>query len=160
MQVQRTASQRPLSLTFDLRQGMRRCVPRTVAVHKARAEPVNPYVVFLLYLAAILGFVFVTLLLNHVLGPKPVSSAIKLEPFECGAEPIDSRNVRPIAVKYFGVAVAFILFDLETMFLFIWAVGAQPLTGFMLFTFFIFIFLLVLVLLYVYKARLLEEVTQ
>ena len=120
----------------------------------------NPYVVFLLYLVAILGFVFVTLLMNRVLGPKPVASAIKLEPFECGAEPIDSRNVRPIAVKYFGVAVAFILFDLETDFLIVWAVGAQPLTGFMLFTFFIFIFLLVLVLLYVYKARLLEEVTQ
>ena len=131
-----------------------------MAVHKARAEPVNPYVVFLLYLVAILGFVFVTLLMNRVLGPKPTSSAMKLEPFECGAEPVDVRNVRPIAVKYFGIAVAFILFDLETVFLFIWAVGAQPLTGFMLFTFFIFVFLLVLVLLYVYKARLLEEVSQ
>ena len=32
----------------------------------------NPYVVFLLYLLAILGFVAVTLLLNRVLGPKPV----------------------------------------------------------------------------------------
>ena len=120
----------------------------------------NPYVVFLLYLVAILGFVFVTLLMNRVLGPKPVTSAIKLEPFECGAAPVDARNVRPIAVKYFGVAVAFVLFDLETVFLIVWVVGAQPLTGFMLFTLFIFIFLLVLVLLYVYKARLLEEVTQ
>jgi len=160
MQLRRAASQRPLSLTFDLHQGTRRCVALTVALHKERAKPVNPYVVFLLYLGAILSFVFVTLLMNRVLGPKPVASAVKLEPFECGAEPVDSRNVRPIAVKYFGVAVAFILFDLETVFLFIWAVGAQPLTGFMLFTFFIFIFLLVLVLLYVYKARLLEEVTQ
>ena len=93
-------------------------------------------------------------------GSEARASAIKLEPFECGAEPVDPRNVRPIAVKYFGVAVAFILFDLETVFLFIWAVGAQPLTGFMLFTFFLFVFLLVLILLYVYKARLLEEVTQ
>jgi NADH-quinone oxidoreductase subunit A len=125
-----------------------------------QAEPVNPYVVFLLYLGAILSFVFITLLLNRLLGPKPVDSAIKLEPFECGAEPVDPRNVRPVAVKYFGVAVAFILFDIETVFLFIWAVGAQPLTGFMLFTFFLFVFLLVLILLYVYKARLLEEVTQ
>jgi len=37
----------------------------------------NPYVVFLLYLAAILGFVGLTLLLNRMLGPKPVSSAVK-----------------------------------------------------------------------------------
>jgi NADH-quinone oxidoreductase subunit A len=51
------------------------------------------------------------------------------------------------------------LFDLETVFLFIWALGAQPLTGFMLFTFFVFAFLLVLILLYVYQSRLLDAVT-
>ena len=155
-----SGERRSLSPTFDLHQGRLRCVAPTVALHKERAELLNPYVVFLLYLVAILGFVFVTLLMNRVLGPKPVASAVKLEPFECGAAPVDARNVRPIAVKYFGVAVAFILFDLETVFLIVWVVGAQPLTGFMLFTFFIFIFLLVLVLLYVYKARVLEEVTE
>ena len=46
------------------------------------------------------------------------------------------------------------------MFLYIWALGAQPLTGFMLFTFFLFVFLLVAILLYVYRARLLEAVTE
>ena len=40
------------------------------------------------------------------------------------------------------------------------ALGAQPVTGFMLFTFLLFIGLLVLLLLYVYKARLLEAVTE
>ena len=35
----------------------------------------NPYAVFLLYLLAILGFVAVTLLMNRLLGPKPVSSS-------------------------------------------------------------------------------------
>ena len=120
----------------------------------------NPYVAFLLYLAAILGFVFVTLLLNRLLGPKPIASAMKLEPFECGAQPVDVLNVRAIPVKYFAIAIAFILFDLETVFLFLWAVGAQPLTGFMLFTFLVFVFFLVLILLYVYQARLLEEMVR
>lgn len=120
----------------------------------------NPYLSFLLYLGAILGFVFITLLLNRVLGPKPVASAIKLEPFECGAEPVDARNVRSIPVKYFAVAIAFVLFDLETVFLYLWAVGAQPLDGFMLFTLLVFVFFLVLILLYVYRARLLEEVAE
>ena len=120
----------------------------------------NPYVAFLLFLGAILSFVAVTLLMNRYLGPQPVATAAKLEPFECGATPVDTRNVRPVAVKYYGVAIAFILFDLETVFLFIWALGAQPLTGFMLVTFFIFAFLLVLILLYVYKMRLLEAVTE
>jgi NADH-quinone oxidoreductase subunit A len=115
----------------------------------------NPYVVFLLYLVAILGFVALTLALNRVLGPKPVASAVKLEPFECGATPVSTRNVKAVPIKYYAIAILFILFDLETMFLFIWALGAQPLTGFMLFTFFIFMFLL-----YVYKARLIEAVSQ
>ncbi len=120
----------------------------------------NPYVVFLLYMLAILGFVAVTLLLNRVLGPKSISSAMKLEPFECGATPVDVRNVKAVPIKYYAVAIIFILFDLETVFLFIWALGAQPVTGFMLVTFGIFIFLLVLILLYVYKARLLEAVSE
>ena len=120
----------------------------------------NPYIAFLLYLVAILGFVAFTLLLNRVLGPKPIASATKLEPFECGAVPVDVVNVKPISVKYYAIAVVFILFDLETVFLFIWALGAQPLTGFMLVTFFLFVFLLAIMLLYVYNARLLESVTQ
>jgi NADH-quinone oxidoreductase subunit A len=121
---------------------------------------VSPYVVFLLYMTAILGFVGITLLMNRLLGPKPVPSETKLEPFECGATPVDVRNVKPVPIKYYAVAIVFILFDLETVFLFIWALGAQPLTGFMLATFFIFVFLLVAILLYVYKARLLEAVTE
>ena len=32
-------------------------------------------------------------------------------------------------VKYYAIAIVFILFDLETVFLFLWALGAQPLTG-------------------------------
>jgi NADH-quinone oxidoreductase subunit A len=120
----------------------------------------NAYAVFLLYMLAIMGFVAVTLFLNRMLGPKPLSSALKLEPFECGATPVDVRNVKAVPIKYYAVAIVFILFDLETVFLFIWALGAQPLTGFMLLTFGIFIFLLVLILLYVYKARLLEAVAE
>ena len=45
------------------------------------------------------------------------------------------------------------------MFLFIWALCSIPLSGFMMFTLFLFIFLLVISLLYVYKARILEAVT-
>jgi NADH-quinone oxidoreductase subunit A len=120
----------------------------------------NPYVAFLLYLGAILSFVAVTLLMNRVLGPKPQPSAMKLEPFECGATPVQTDNVRAVPIKYYGVAIAFLLFDLETIFLFIWALGAQPLTTFMLVTFLLFAFLLVLILLYVYKSRVIEAVTE
>jgi NADH-quinone oxidoreductase subunit A len=87
-------------------------------------------------------------------------TSTKFEPFECGATPVDVVNVKAVPIKYYAVAIIFILFDLETMFLFIWALGAQPLSGFLMFTLALFIFLLVISLLYVYKARILEAVTE
>jgi len=120
----------------------------------------SPYVVFILYALAILGVVALMLWLNHVLGPKPVNSAVKMEPFECGTTPIDPVNVKAVPIKYYALAIIFILFDLETVFLFIWALGAQPMTGFMLATFGIFMALLVLILLYVYRSRLIEGLTE
>ena len=120
----------------------------------------SPYAVFLLYMLAILGFVATTLLMNRLLGPKPRATETKLEPFECGATPVEPTNVKAVPIKYYAVAIVFILFDLETVFLFLWALGAQPLTTFMLATFGIFMALLVLILLYVYRARLVEMVTE
>ena len=89
----------------------------------------NAYVVFLMYLTAILGFVALTLILNRVLGPRPQNSPVKMEPFECGATPVGNVDVKAVPIKYYAVAIIFILFDLETIFLFIWALAAQPLTG-------------------------------
>jgi NADH-quinone oxidoreductase subunit A len=120
----------------------------------------SAYAIFLLYMMVILGFVAITLALNAALGPKPAATATKLEPFECGATPVSTLNVKAVPIKYYAVAIVFVLFDLETVFLFIWALAAQPLTGFMLGTLFAFLFLLVLILLVVYKARLLEAVTE
>ena len=123
-------------------------------------ESLSPYLTFALWFGGIIGFVGITLLMNAALGPKPKPTAVKLEPFECGATPVDTLNVKSLPIKYYAVAIVFILFDLETVFLFIWALGAQPVTTFMLATFTIFMVLLVLILLYVYRARLLEAVTE
>ncbi len=118
------------------------------------------YLTFGLWLAAILGFVGITLLMNRYLGPQPAPTGVKLEPFECGATPVDTLNVKAVPIKYYAVAIVFILFDLETVFLFIWALGSQPLTGFLLVTFGFFMFLLVLMLAYVWKSRLIDAVTE
>jgi NADH-quinone oxidoreductase subunit A len=120
----------------------------------------NGYLAFLLYLLAILGFVAVTLWMNKVLGPKPEPTALKLEPFECGATPIEQTNVKAVPVKYYAIAVVFILFDLETVFLFIWALAAQPVTAPLLAAFAVFTLLLVVIMLYVWRTGLLEEVTR
>lgn len=119
----------------------------------------NQYTPFLLYLLAILGFVGITLALNHVLGPRPKATALKLEPFECGATPVEAVNVKAVPVKYYGIAVVFILFDLETVFLFIWALGAEPLSGLMLAIFTAFMALLLLIMFYVWRSGLLEDLT-
>jgi NADH-quinone oxidoreductase subunit A len=118
------------------------------------------YLSFLLYLVAILGFVGLTLWLNRMIGPKPVASSLKLEPFECGATPVQRDNSGRVSVKYYAIAVLFVLFDLETVFLIIWALAAQPLTGFLLATLGLFIGLLVLILLYVWHSGLLKEVVR
>ena len=120
----------------------------------------SAYLSFGLWFVAILGFVGITLLMNRYLGPQPVPSATKLEPFECGATPVDPLNVKAVPIKYYALAIVFILFDLETVFLFIWALASQPLTGFLLITFLLFVFLLVLMLAYVWKSRLIEGVTE
>lgn len=138
---------------------LRRAAARA-CTRRCRGLPVTPYAVFLLYMTAILGFVGLMLLLNKVLGPKPRASAVKLEPFECGATAIDTLNVKAVPIRYYALAIIFVLFDLETVFLFLWALGAQPLTGEMVATFAIFVGLLVLILLYVYKARLIEAVSE
>lgn len=120
----------------------------------------NAYGGLLLYLAAILGFVALTLALNRVLGPKPAPTGAKLEPFECGATPIEPVGDRALPVKYYGIAVVFILFDLETVFLYLWALAAQPLTAATLAAFTVFVALLVLIMLYVWRSGLLEEITR
>jgi len=120
----------------------------------------NAYLSFFVFLLAILGFVALTLWLNKVVGPKPAPTAMKLEPFECGATPVEQVNVKAIPVKYYAIAIVFILFDLETVFLFLWALGAQPLTGALLAALGIFLVLLVVIMLYVWRTGLLEEVTR
>jgi len=120
----------------------------------------NAYLSFFVYLLAILGFVALTLWLNKVVGPKPVPTALKLEPFECGATAIEQVNVKAVPVKYYAIAIVFILFDLETVFLFLWALGAQPLTGALLAALGVFLVLLVVIMLYVWRTGLLEEVTK
>ena len=69
-------------------------------------------------LAGILAGAFI--LLASVLGPKK-PSAVKSEPFECGKEPF-SLPVGRLSIKFYLVAILFILFDVELVFLYPWAV--------------------------------------
>ncbi len=71
------------------------------------------------------GFVVTTMVATHMLGPKR-KSKIKLESFECGIESQGNARV-PFSIKYFLVAILFVLFDVEVIFMYPWAVNFKSL---------------------------------
>ena len=72
-----------------------------------------------------LGFVATTMLATHLLGPRR-KSKIKLETFECGIESQGNARI-PFSIKYFLVAILFVLFDVEVIFMYPWAVNFREL---------------------------------
>jgi NADH-quinone oxidoreductase subunit A len=78
----------------------------------------------LMFLVA-LGFVGVTMVATHLLGPKRKTKT-KLDSFECGIEPQGNARV-PFNIKYFLVAILFVLFDIEVIFMYPWAVNFKEL---------------------------------
>jgi len=71
------------------------------------------------------GFVGLTMFGSHFLGPQKTSK-IKEESFECGIE--TQGNARtPFSIKYFLVAIIFVLFDVEVIFMYPWAVNFKSL---------------------------------
>lgn len=71
------------------------------------------------------GFVVTTMVASHFLGPKR-KSKIKLDTFECGIESHGNARI-PFSIKYFLVAILFVLFDVEVIFMYPWAVNFKEL---------------------------------
>jgi NADH-quinone oxidoreductase subunit A len=88
------------------------------------------------------GFVVTTLFVTHILGPKR-RTAVKDETFECGIESQGNARI-PFSIKYFLVAILFVLFDVEVIFMYPWAVNFKELgiTGFLEMITFIAFFLI------------------
>lgn len=109
----------------------------------------NPYLPILMVFALALGFVVVTLLATHYLGPKRKTS-VKDEAFECGIESVgDARS--PVSIKYFLVAILFVLFDVEVIFMYPWAVNFKELGIKGLLEMFTFMAVLFIGLMYIFK---------
>ncbi len=83
------------------------------------------YLPIILMLLVALGFVVTTMVATHALGPKR-KTKIKLESFECGIEPQGNARL-PFSIKYFLVAILFVLFDVEVIFMYPWAVNFKEL---------------------------------
>jgi NADH-quinone oxidoreductase subunit A len=89
-----------------------------------QGSPVDFLPIFIMLLIA-LGFAGVFLFLTHKLGPKRKTS-VKLESFECGIEAQGNARV-PFSIKYFLVAILFVLFDIEVIFMYPWAANFREL---------------------------------
>jgi NADH-quinone oxidoreductase subunit A len=77
------------------------------------------YAPVLVALLFAVGFGLVFLALSMLLGPKH-ETAVKLSPFECGSEAIGTPRIR-FSVKFYQVAILFLVFDIESAFLYPWA---------------------------------------
>lgn len=83
------------------------------------------YLPILMQLILAVGFVVGTIIISGKLGPKRVSET-KDKNFECGIESVGNARI-PFSVKYFLVAILFVLFDIEVIFLYPWAVNFKEL---------------------------------
>jgi NADH-quinone oxidoreductase subunit A len=86
---------------------------------------VESYLPIVMIALVAFGFVGVTMLLTHMVGPRR-DTKVKLESFECGVESHGNARL-PFSVKYFLVAILFVLFDVEVIFMYPWAVNFRQL---------------------------------
>ncbi len=82
--------------------------------------------IFLQAIVAI-GFIVTVMILTHLVGPKR-KTARKLENFECGIE-VHGDARMPFSVKYFLTAILFVLFDVEIIFFYPWAINFKQLAS-------------------------------
>jgi NADH-quinone oxidoreductase subunit A len=114
----------------------------------------NPYFAILILLVIALGMSVVFVFLSQALGPK-LYDRVKYGVYECGVDPVTPAAMR-VTVKFYLVAILFILFDLETTFLYPWAVLFRSLGLFGFIEMAIFVGILLVGLVYAWKKGALE----
>ena len=118
-----------------------------------QSEQLNYIPVFMQLVLAV-GFVIAIIIISGKLGPKR-SSENKDKNFECGIESVGNARI-PFSVKYFLVAILFVLFDVEVIFLYPWAVNFKELGIEGMIKMIIFMMLLLVGFFYIIKKKALE----
>lgn len=116
------------------------------------------YIPVLLMAGLAIGFVGGTVLMSFLAGPRK-DDPNKLDPYECGMPPIGNPKER-FNVKFFLVAMLFVIFDIEIIFLVLWALVFNDLNLYGLFTMGFFLAILVVSLVYELKKGVLEWVSK
>ncbi|WP_144893357.1 NADH-quinone oxidoreductase subunit A [Flavobacterium tiangeerense] len=112
------------------------------------------YIPILMQFLLAVGFVVGTIIVSGKLGPKR-SSEIKDKNFECGIESVGNARI-PFSVKYFLVAILFVLFDVEVIFLYPWAINFKELGMEGMVKMIVFMMLLLVGFFYIIKKKALE----
>jgi NADH-quinone oxidoreductase subunit A len=111
-----------------------------------------------LFLVMLCGLIVLMLTLPALLGGRRVTRAVN-EPYECGIVPVGSTHFR-MPIPFYLFAIFFVIFDLEVVFLFAWAVAVKE-TGWLGFTeALIFILILFAALIYLWRLGALDWRTQ
>jgi len=114
----------------------------------------DSYVPILIYVLIVLGLIGALVTLSFVLGPaKP--HRVKLAPYESGIIP-DSPAVRRLSVRFYLTAMLFIIFDVEAVFFYPWAVLLRQLKWFGLIEMLVFMGILGVALAHIWKKGGLE----
>lgn len=101
-----------------------------------------------------LGFGVLVMIMSRFLGPRR-PSAVKNQSYECGIDPVGDARLR-FSVKFYIIAMLFILFDIEAIFLYPWAVLFQQLRLFGLSEMLVFLGFLVFGYIYLWRRGALE----
>lgn len=122
----------------------------------------NAYLPVLIYAALVIAFPAVTLVLAKFIRPSSTSVGAKLKPYECGIPP-ESHPRGRYSVRFYIVAMLFVIFDVETMFLIPWAIlykgwVAVHMGLFALVSMFVFLGILLIGYIWLYKKGALEWV--
>ena len=118
----------------------------------ASASLLNTYIPVLVMGLGAVVVAGVLILLSALLGPRRPSPQ-KVSPYECGVTPIGSARER-FPIKFYLVAMLFIVFDIETIFLYPWAVTYRSSGSLMLFNFGeMAVFVAILLVGYIYVWR-------
>ena len=112
------------------------------------------YLPILIFLVIAVGFALFTLFASSIIGKRKVTPQ-KMLPYECGMEPIGEAR-KPFSVKFYIIAMLFIIFDIEAVFLYPWAVIFKDLRFFGLAEMGVFIAILLVGFIYVWKKGALE----
>ena len=114
------------------------------------------YVPIALFIIIAIGFAIVTLMMSRLVHAEKYNK-VKLEPYECGIEPQTDARDR-YSIRYYLVAMLFVIFDVETVFMFPWAVILDKLAVFGLIEMIVFLLILVVGYFYAWREGALEWV--